>query len=169
LIDPTKGGCGEDDGSSIKYRTLKLDNPKLQCRLFCFPHTQDFLISIVGFQLDSNTLTVKEVPSPGLVYFIHNQLLPALEESQTTLEETSSNKKPRTEEKLSEKQKARRLLEQKQQLDKERAKQARLLTKAQIAADKKVRQEDENWKPSVSAAADKMGTGLLTFRDRHGE
>lgn len=72
-------------------------------------------------------------------------------------------------EKLSEKQKARRLLEEKRRLEKEREKAFRNETRAKIAADKLVRQKDENWKPSVSAAADKTGTGLLTFRDRHGE
>merc|ERR1712238_462465 len=72
-------------------------------------------------------------------------------------------------EKLSEKQIARRELEQKKQLEKEMDKQHRLNTKAQIAADKLVRETDENWKPAVSAAADKTGTGIQTFRDRHGE
>jgi len=72
-------------------------------------------------------------------------------------------------EKLSEKQIARRELEKKKQLEKEMDKQHRLNTKAQIAADKLVRETDENWKPAVSAAADKTGTGIQTFRDRHGE
>merc|ERR1719491_1243086 len=72
-------------------------------------------------------------------------------------------------EKLSEKQLARRELEKKKQLEKEMDKQHRLNTKAQLAADKLVRETDENWKPAVSAAADKTGTGIQTFRDRHGE
>jgi len=72
-------------------------------------------------------------------------------------------------EKLSEKQKARRLIEQRSGLEREREKAFRRETRAKIAADKLVRQTDENWKPAVSAAADKTGTGLLSFRDRHGE
>ena len=72
-------------------------------------------------------------------------------------------------EKLSEKQKARRLLEQKQHQEKIDAKKAREITRAQIAADKRVRLEDENWTPSVASAAAKGGTKLQTFRDRHGE
>lgn len=71
-------------------------------------------------------------------------------------------------EKLSEKQKARILMEEKERVEKEREKAYRKATRAKIAADKLVRQTDENWKPSVSAAADKTGTGLLSFRDRHG-
>merc|ERR1712161_60744 len=66
-------------------------------------------------------------------------------------------------EKLSEKQLARRELEKKKQLEKEQDKQHRLKTKAQIAADKLVRETDENWKPAVRAAADKTGTGIQTF------
>lgn len=71
-------------------------------------------------------------------------------------------------ERLSEKQKARILMEEKERIEKEREKAYRKATRAKIAADKLVRQTDENWKPSVSAAADKTGTGLLSFRDRHG-
>lgn len=214
LIDPLKGGAsatsssnGNDDdnnsnngenssaaaaAATLKYRTLKLDNPKLASRLFSTSHTQDLLLQL-GFakvvvvldENDSNTnntttttvLQMSQAPSPATIATVRNTLLPAIAKQQSSLAETASNKKAKTTydnevddfSKLSEKQKARRLLQQKQEQDKQHAKQARLLTKAQIAADKRVRQDDENWKPAVSAAADKTGTGLQTFRDRHGE
>jgi hypothetical protein len=72
-------------------------------------------------------------------------------------------------EKLSLKQIARREAQIKLQKEKQDNIQHRKNTKAQIAADKKTRETDENWKPKVSAAADKSGAGIQTFRDRHGE
>ena len=72
-------------------------------------------------------------------------------------------------EKLSLKQIARREAEIKKQKEKQQEKLHRKNTKAQIADDKKTRETDENWKPKVSAAADKSGAGIQTFRDRHGE
>ena len=72
-------------------------------------------------------------------------------------------------EKLSLKQIARREAEIKKLKEKEQDKLHRKNTKAQIAEDKKTRETDENWKPKVSAAADKSGAGIQTFRDRHGE
>lgn len=249
LIDPTKGGSSSGDDSS-KYRTLKLDNAKLQTRLFCVPYIQELLVSpLVGFEVVGNTLTMLDPPSPSTVDLVTQQLLPAIARAETVvvlLSETTaaSNKKAKfggssgssgsldassssvnrmsekqrarmlLEEKerdereqaraarkvteaqiaadkkvrmgedgsssggagsiissssLSEKQRARMLMEEKERNERENARAARKMTEAQIAADKKVRMEDENWKPCVSAAAAKTGTGMLTFRDRHGE
>jgi hypothetical protein len=172
-VDPAKGGNAADPGASLKYRTLKRDNPKLKERLFCFPSMEQ-LLEDVGFTTQGGVFAMAQAPSAIATTRINAGLLPVIATAQTKLDNNvSSNKKPKIEqdplEKLSEKQKARRLLEQKQQQDKEKARQARALTRAQIAADKKVRLEDENWRPSVSAAADKTGTGLSTFRDRYGE
>merc|ERR1740130_2187686 len=72
-------------------------------------------------------------------------------------------------EKLSLKQIARREAEIKKLKEKQQDKLHRQKTKAQIAEDKKTRETDENWKPRVSAAADKSGAGIQTFRDRQGE
>jgi predicted lipid-binding transport protein (Tim44 family) len=72
-------------------------------------------------------------------------------------------------EKLSEKQKARRLLEEKERKEKEIARLHRKKTAAQIKQDKWVRANDPNWKSGVSAAMAKSGSGIETFRDRHGE
>lgn len=71
--------------------------------------------------------------------------------------------------KLTEKQKARILLEQKQAIEKEEIKLARQRTKQQIQNDKMVRENDPNWRPAVSAAAAKNGNPMLTFRDKFGE
>ena len=70
---------------------------------------------------------------------------------------------------MSEKQKARLLREEQLRKEKEQAKESRKRTAAQIKADKHVRQNDPNWKPSVNAAAAKAGTSLQTFRDKYGE
>jgi hypothetical protein len=194
LIDPTKGGSSETD-DSIKYRTLKLDNIKLQQRLFCVPYIQEMLVSVVGFTYPDTdkdrltTLVMTNPPSMSTVELLTNHILPAIAKSQlhivSQIEKVESQKKkvklsteapsltvptidPATS-KMTEKQKARLIMEEKVRQEKENAKLARKLTQAQIAADKKVRMEDDNWKPCVSAAAAKTGTGMLTFRDRHGE
>mmetsp|Transcript_9408 Transcript_9408/g.10509 ORF Transcript_9408/g.10509 Transcript_9408/m.10509 type:complete len:255 (+) Transcript_9408:273-1037(+) len=210
LIDTNKGGIPGDDG--LKYRTLKLDNPKLKARLFPSSSSSKVVMDLlidsthVGMKpkrrlkrdLDINLLVMETVPSPSMQKHIRGTVLPALTTTQADInskvmaaeEEHKSHKKAKLllaehnsvsntkptpsaalppVEKLSEKQLARRELEKKKQLEKEQDKQHRLKTKAQIAADKLVRETDENWKPAVSAAADKTGTGIQTFRDRHGE
>jgi len=209
LIDGNKGGIPGDDG--LKYRTLKLDNPKVKARLFPSSSSSqvvmDFLMDSthVGMKpkrrlkrdLDINLLVMETVPSPAMQEHIRGHVLPDLTTTQADInikmmaadDENKSHKKAKLllaehnsvsntkvtpaalppVEKLSEKQLARRELEKKKQLEKEQDKQHRLKTKAQLAADKLVRETDENWKPAVSAAADKTGTGIQTFRDRHGE
>ena len=71
--------------------------------------------------------------------------------------------------KLSEKQKARRLLEEKEKVDKIKAKEERKRNLTMLKEDKHRRENDPTWKPGVSAACAKSGTGLQSFRDRHGE
>jgi len=192
LVDASKGGLAGDAG--LKYRTLKLDNPKLSARLFCVGCVRDLLMdaSLVGMIATESTLVMTKAPSPAICDAIGLKVIPCVSAAQRqiasklegTTTTTASKKARLTEhngkptittittsmpEKLSEKQKARLLLEKKAQLEKEREKAFRKETRAKIAADKLVREKDENWKPTVSAAADKTGTGLLTFRDRHGE
>jgi len=187
LIDGSKGGLS---GAGLKYRTLKLDNPKLRARLFCSSAVRELLLdpNLVGMVASEAALTMAEAPSQAIRDAIGLKVLPAVSTAQreitTKLETGSASKKAKLSEhngpsrtatttvpteKLSEKQKARRMMEEKRLLEKEREKAFRKEMKAKIAADKLVRQKDENWRPSVSAAADKTGTGLLTFRDRHGE
>ncbi|OEU13188.1 hypothetical protein FRACYDRAFT_243099 [Fragilariopsis cylindrus CCMP1102] len=204
IIDPKKGGVAGEDG--LKYRTLKLDNPKLKSRLFSSNefYVLDLLTSsdLVGMtrmtqQENSNILIMNDVPTQSIQDSIGLRILPALTTTQikialeisTTANVSSSNKKTKFActdhtslnntssasssmipgEKLSLKQIARRELELKRQKEKQQDKLHRKNTKAQIAEDKKTRETDENWKPKVSAAADKSGAGIQTFRDRHGE
>lgn len=70
---------------------------------------------------------------------------------------------------LSEKQKARLLMEKKRQREIAEAKAARAKTSAQIKQDKYVRKHDENWKSGQSAACVKSGDSVSTFRDKYGE
>jgi len=85
--------------------------------------------------------------------------------SSSNHEEKKSSYEPR----ITEKQKARLLLEQKEKEEKQKAKQLRKQTSAQIKMDKHVRLNDPNWKPSVAAAAAKAGDSMSTFRDKYGE
>ena len=80
-----------------------------------------------------------------------------------------ANKKPRVEEKLSEKQKASRMLLKKQKLESEKAKEERKQNLKMLQQDKLGQETDPNWKWGVSAACVKSGTGILIFRNRHEE
>jgi hypothetical protein len=77
-----------------------------------------------------------------------------------------TNKKTQAEEKLSEKHKARRLLKKIIGSQKSK-KEERKRNLKMLQQDKLVRETDPNWKPEVSSACAKSGSGLLDFRDRH--
>jgi len=159
-----------------KYRTLKLDNPKLQSKLFSIAFVRDWLVDGIGFVEEETqclTITVEQCSN------LSPTILQALQQSLSSLGSSGSivsnnhnnndNKKKAVEEKLSEKQKARRLWEERQKLEKLREKEERKKNLAMLRQDKFVRENDANWKSGVSAACAKSGTGLQTFRDRHGE
>ena len=179
LVDPSKSG-------DIKYRTLKLDNPKLQEKLFSISYIKEMLEQALGFQ-ESTTpendpcMILTTLPSDITV------LRNCLDEVSSSLAAINGNsggdisgnieplhpcnKKPRLPptEQLSEKQKARRLMEEKEQLEREKAREERKRQVALLKQDKLVRETDPNWKPGVSAACAKSGTGISTFRDKYGE
>jgi len=71
--------------------------------------------------------------------------------------------------KMSEKQKARLLMEKKRQREIEEAKEARRKTSNLIKQDKYVRENDENWTSQQSAACVKGGKDINTFRGKYGE
>lgn len=71
--------------------------------------------------------------------------------------------------KMSEKQKARLLLEKKRQKEAEEAKEARKKVAKLIKQDKYVRENDENWTSKQSAACVKEGSAISSFRDKFGE
>ena len=217
LIDPAKGGIAGEGG--LKYRTLKVDNPKLKARLFCSSnndnnnnnndnnYVMELLTNsaLVGMTRREHVLVMDEAPSDAIRDVIGLRVLPAftntISKIASTIENNNNNKNNKNNsnshnkkkaklttaeqnnsnnsnvnnavvaptEKLSEKQIARRELEEKKRREREADKVHRKQTRAQIAADKLVRETDPNWKPAVSAAADKTGTGLQSFRDRHGE
>jgi hypothetical protein len=76
---------------------------------------------------------------------------------------------PPPQESLTEKQKARRLLEQAKARDQAKAKEERARQIALLQQDKHTRIHDPNWKPGLSAACAKSGTSISTFRDKYGE
>ena len=199
IIDPKKGGLAvsskeEEDGNDggLKYRTLKLENPKLKARLLCSSsdtYVLDLLQDphLVGMTNSSSgsILVMAAPPSPTIRDIIGLRVLPAIHTLQATMAQqimkaaavtegtanthhkkaklfatmttTENYKQAPTAEKLTEKQQARRLMEHKLQHEKHQEKLYRQRTQAQIKADKLVRETDENWKPAVSAAADKSG------------
>lgn len=199
LIAPSKGAAAGDAGlkyRTLKTDNPKL-RAKIFCGSSHGDAVRNLLMSSsVGMIATETTLTMEDAPSPSQIDSIGLKVLPAISTAQRDIaakletssgSENCSKKAKLTEqkqnnnnkssgiqieypgEKLSEKQKARRAMEDKKHLEKAREKAYVQATRAKIAADKLVRQKDENWKPAVSAASAKTGTGLLSFRDRHAE
>jgi len=178
-----------------KYRLLRLENEKVKANMLPCPASLDYLKAI-GFSetTDENgerilkfdgivdTVLMKasqnEV-SAGLNMVEPNDLIyigTSFKKARTSyVEEKKADNAPAPEfksdfsEKLSEKQKARILREDKEKRDKEDAKKHRAKTAALIKSDKFVRENDENWTSGVSAAASKGGKVMSTFRDQFGE
>lgn len=175
LADPTKA---RDD----KYRQLKLDNEKIQQKLLpCQPHAVDYLYALGFCRVEDQLLRVVTTLSTVRVRGALQEVTAALEGLEGE-GDNSNNKKPKYERQasstvsstsseapLTEKQKARRLLERKQREEKERTRRARKATAALIQQDRYVRAKDENWTSGPSAAVSKAGSAVSTFRDRHGE
>jgi len=167
LADPTKS-------QDIKYRQLRLENEKIRTKLAIHPPAMQLLKS-VGFveSADDSVLQITEASS-----IVAAQVETSLQEvtdalgamtSAATAATTTTAKKPATEEKLSEKQKARRLLEQKKEQERLKEKEQRKRNVELIKQDKFVRENDENWTSGVCAAAGKSGSSISTFRDKYGE
>jgi len=178
LLDPAKS-------QDAKYRTLKLDNAKLQQKLYSIGYVKD-LLKVIGFvqQTGPEGGPVLTLPLDALrvdrLQTFSNELAQASQtvamSNPTTSSSSSSslqptNKKPRVldDSNLTSKQKARILLDEKERLDKLRAKEHRQKNIDMLKQDKLARATDPNWKPKVSAACAKTGSGLQSFRDRHGE
>lgn len=181
LADPVKA-------QDAKYRSLRLDNAKVQQKLVPVASALEYLKAIGFCQIVQDDVQVLRVDNPDIAV-----MKASLQEVTNALEMVAPNtaaksvKKPRRAseeeekksdepaarsapvERLSEKQKARRLMEEKERKEKEIARMERKKTSAQIKQDKLVRKHDPNWKPGVSAAMAKSGSGIETFRDRHGE
>jgi len=158
---------GKDDP---KYRVLRLSNAKIQRLTTTHPAVMSYLQSI-GFatvQEDGESVLRCATPPANLgselaqVTAAYDRVAPA---AATVSHSSSAASLPE----LSEKQKARKLKEEKEAMEKEASKLARKRTREQIKADKHVRENDPNWKPTVSAAAAKSGDSMSTFRDKFGE
>mmetsp|Transcript_540 Transcript_540/g.989 ORF Transcript_540/g.989 Transcript_540/m.989 type:complete len:222 (+) Transcript_540:58-723(+) len=181
LAHPVKA---QDD----KYKQLKLDNAKVRDKLLIISSAVEYLKAIGFVEESQDGISILRVKNPDIAVMkaslqeVSNALDMVAPINNTTTTTKKSIKKPRMEqveeekksddpplEKLSEKQKARRLLEEKEKKEKEIARLHRKKTAAQIKQDKWVRANDPNWKSGVSAAMAKSGSGIETFRDRHGE
>jgi hypothetical protein len=153
-----------------KFRSLRLGNAKIQ-HLTRYPTIMMLLTQVAGFSRmtvdNEDMLKVTTVPDglDSVLSLISGafQRVSVLVPKAAT--DTSNTSQPR----LTEKQKARLLAEQKLEREKQEAREARKRTAAQIQADKYVRENDPNWKPQVNAAAAKSGTSISTFRDKYGE
>jgi hypothetical protein len=198
LVDPLKS-------QDVKYRTLKLENPKLHAKVFHIVYIrEDLLQQVFGFvsgnvtsddgssclclslahnnesQAESTTtallqtcLTEMEQARAQLVAASVSAPTNSTTNSQAWLTAPTTNKKARLVDqqldKLSEKQKANRMMEEKEKVEKLKAKEERKRNLALLKTDKLARETDPNWKAGVSAACAKTGSGIQTFRDRHGE
>lgn len=185
MADPVKS-------QDAKYRQLKLDNAKVREKLFACPSAKDYLKAIGFVEAEEEDVSVLRVH--GDIDFVVMQA--SLQEVSNGLDMVAPTdgrapafKKHRSSSfegeekkdedvvgmplaavsKMSEKQKARLLMEEKEKRESEEAKLHRKRTSALIKADKYVRQNDENWTSQPSAACVKTGDSISTFRDRHGE
>ncbi|KAL3790046.1 hypothetical protein HJC23_011402 [Cyclotella cryptica] len=177
LVDPIKA-------SDPKYRQIKLS--KVASRFDPCPSSMEYLQAI-GFALaeedGEDVLRISNVNSSDMEasLFELNAAIDIvspnddLEEKKSELDRTSSTLSASssvassTGGRMSEKQKARMLMEKKRMEEAEEAKKARQKTRDQIRQDKYVRENDENWTSKQSAACVKSGTGISTFRDKYGE
>ena len=178
LSDPVKA-------QDIKYRQLKLNNAKVQEKLVPVVSALEYLKAIGFAEAVQDDIAVLRVENPDIAVMkaslqeVTNALemvapnntitKPSIKKQKRVEEEEKKSDDPRPVERLSEKQKARHLLEEKEKKEKETARRERAKTSAQIKQDKWVRKNDPTWKPGVSAAMTKSGSGIETFRDRHGE
>merc|ERR1712238_605868 len=118
LIDTNKGGIPGDEG--LKYRTLKLDNPKLKSRLFPSSSSSKVVMDLlmdsihVGMKpkrrlkrdIDINMLVMENAPSPAIQEHIRGTVLPAL----TTTHSEINNKMMAADEENKSHKKAKLLL-----------------------------------------------------------
>jgi PUB domain len=189
LADPVKS-------QDLKYRKLKLENPKVQANILpCCPSSIDYLKAI-GFQEtkdeDTNEKILRidatddfvilmqaslqevsnglDIVNPMQTGNAGYQTVSKKHRTGTTFEEKKDDViMTASGDKLSEKQKARILADKVKQVEREEAKAQRRKVAQLIKQDKYVRENDENWTSAPSAACAKTGNSISTFRDRHGE
>lgn len=172
-----------------KYRQLKFDNDKVRTKIMACAaaipllHSLGFVETVTNCDASLRVLRIEE--SVVVDSTVMTSILQEITSTLTQLDQgnmqnkipkldannasTSTSTSSTTTSKLSEKQKARRLLEEKEQKERELAKAQRKQNVALLKQDKYVRQNDENWTSGVSAACAKTGDCISTFRDKYGE
>lgn len=188
LADPHKN---EDP----KYRQLKLSNEKVKAKISPCPSALDYMKAL-GFVViqeggeeylrieSSKAISIPDMVAslaelnnaidmlvPKEQSFSEEKKTPEgiiIRQQSSSLSNASANSSSATG-RMSEKQKARLLMEKKRQREAQEAKEARQKTSNLIKQDKYVRENDENWTSKQSAACVKSGTGINTFRDKYGE
>eukprot|EP00541_Cyclophora_tenuis_P018833 CAMPEP_0116565766 /NCGR_PEP_ID=MMETSP0397-20121206/14075_1 /TAXON_ID=216820 /ORGANISM="Cyclophora tenuis, Strain ECT3854" /LENGTH=212 /DNA_ID=CAMNT_0004092565 /DNA_START=398 /DNA_END=1036 /DNA_ORIENTATION=+ len=172
LADPVKS-------KDAKYRQLKVENEKVRAKIVPFPSALAYLKAI-GFaeaedESSAKVLRIEEVNHTLMTASLQEvtnaieMLTPQSDAPKPKANVSSSVLRTAPPAKLSEKQKARILLEEKAKREKEENRRQRAKNVALLKQDKHVRKHDENWKSGVSAAMAKTGNSISTFRDRHGE
>lgn len=159
--------------SEPKFQTIRLSNPKIEARLCSTPQAVPFL-KAMGFVETEGVLSITESNiDSGVFAQMHRSLNEAVEirtaSTGTTVRPAPGARKPARAPTLSLKQQARRDAAEREKRALVEAKAERERQLAAIRADKHVRLHDPNWKPGVSAAAGKSGSGIETFRDKFGE
>mmetsp|Transcript_8358 Transcript_8358/g.18070 ORF Transcript_8358/g.18070 Transcript_8358/m.18070 type:complete len:230 (-) Transcript_8358:300-989(-) len=184
LADPQKN-------ADPKYRQLKLSNPKVKAKMAPCPSALDYMKAL-GFAvaIEDDGEEYLRIESTKMISISEmeasltelNNALDMLAPKDSFVEEKKtpegivrqqcsllSTVSGGTDGRMSEKQKARLLMEKKRQREIKDAKEARRKTSNLIKQDKYVRENDENWTSKQSAACVKSGSGINTFRDKYGE
>lgn len=187
LADPQKN-------TDPKYRQLKLSNEKVKAKITPCPSALDYMKSLGFVVIEENGEEYLRLQSSKTIIIsdmeaslaeLNNAIEmiapkePSFAEEKKTPEGIIIRKQPSsistassgstTTGKMTEKQKARLLMEKKRQREAQEAKEARQKTSDLIKQDKYVRENDENWTSKQSAACVKSGSGINTFRDKFGE
>lgn len=181
LSDPVKS-------KDPKYRQLKMDNEKVRSKILACP-TATPLLQALGFEEATEAgapmLRLEGTVDNAAMLTLMNEIVktlasldqgnqqnkkPKLNPANSTVSTSSSTSVSSVGSgKLSEKQKARLLMEEKEKKEREAAKANRKKNVALLKQDKYVRENDENWTSGVSAACSKTGDSISTFRDKYGE
>lgn len=192
LSDPAKS-------ADPKYRQLKMDNEKVRTKLTACPAAVPLLLALGFAEEVVTGAVPSPVLRYTSPVVDHAAMSHMFQEISTTLSqldgpENAQNKKPKLDAanvvrttstaapttqkkvvhavdhtKMSEKQKARLLREDKERKEREKAKAVRKANVALLKQDKYVRENDDNWTSGVSAACAKSGQSISTFRDKYGE
>mmetsp|Transcript_10702 Transcript_10702/g.23699 ORF Transcript_10702/g.23699 Transcript_10702/m.23699 type:complete len:233 (-) Transcript_10702:187-885(-) len=188
LADPQKN-------ADPKYRQLKLSNEKVKAKITPCPSALDYMKAL-GFGVtnedgeeylrieSSKAIPISDMEAslaelnaaiemlvPKETSFSEEKKTPegfVVRQQSSSLSAASSSASV-TGRGMTEKQKARLLMEKKREREAEEAKKARQKTSNLIKQDKFVRENDANWKSKQSAACVKSGNGINTFRDKFGE